>query len=75
METSCGGETTVQWCKTFGEVRHATSAPEAVPPIAFNAQAAFGPWLSFGNNRVHRNTAAGMPPTAIGAITHDVGQQ
>jgi Right handed beta helix region len=43
--------------------------------IAFNAQAAFGLWLSFGNNRVHRNTAAGTPPTAIGAITHDVGQQ
>jgi hypothetical protein len=43
--------------------------------IAFNAQAASGSWLSFGNNRVHRNTAAGTPPTAIGALTHDVGQQ
>ena len=43
--------------------------------IAFNAQGANGSWLSFGNNRVHRNTAAGTPPTAIGALTHDVGQQ
>jgi Right handed beta helix region len=43
--------------------------------IAFNAQGAAGPWFSFGNNRVHRNTAAGTPPTAIGALTHDVGQQ
>ena len=31
--------------------------------------------VSFGNNRVHPNTAAGTPPTAIGALTHDVGQQ
>jgi hypothetical protein len=43
--------------------------------IAFNGQGANGPWLSFGNNRVHRNTAPGTPPTAIGALTHDVGQQ
>jgi hypothetical protein len=43
--------------------------------IAFNAQAANGAWFSFGNNRVHRHTAPGTLPTAIGALTHDVGQQ
>jgi hypothetical protein len=43
--------------------------------IAFNAQAASGQWFSFGNNRSHRNTAVGTLPTAMGAITHDVGQQ
>jgi hypothetical protein len=43
--------------------------------IAFNAVGANGAWLSFGNNRVHRNTAAGSLPMAMGAITHDVGQQ
>jgi hypothetical protein len=42
--------------------------------IAFNAQAASGQWFSFGNNRSHRNTAVGTLPTAMGAITHDVGQ-
>jgi hypothetical protein len=39
--------------------------------IAFNAQGANGTWFSFGNNRGHRN---GNAPSAIGAITHDVGQ-
>jgi hypothetical protein len=43
--------------------------------IAFNAVGANGAWLSFGNNRAHRNTAAGSLPMAMGAITHDVGQQ
>jgi predicted homoserine dehydrogenase-like protein len=43
--------------------------------IAFNAQGASGAWFSFGNNRVHRNTAPGTLPTAIGALTHDLGQQ
>jgi hypothetical protein len=43
--------------------------------IAFNAQAANGQWFSFGNNRVHRNAGVGTLPTAMGAITHDVGQQ
>jgi Right handed beta helix region len=43
--------------------------------IAFNAVSARGPWFSFGNNRVHRNTNAGTLPMAMGAITHDVGQQ
>jgi hypothetical protein len=43
--------------------------------IVFNAVGANGAWLSFGNNRVHRNTAAGTLPMAMGAITHDVGQQ
>jgi hypothetical protein len=39
------------------------------------AVAANGRWSSFGNNRVHRNGAPGTPPTAIGALTHDVGEQ
>ncbi len=42
--------------------------------IAFNGQGANGAWLSFGNNRVHRNGVPGTAPTAIGALTHDVGQ-
>jgi hypothetical protein len=43
--------------------------------ISFNATGISGVTNSFGNNRISGNTAPGTAPTAIGADTHDKGQQ
>jgi hypothetical protein len=43
--------------------------------IAFNTTAASGAWVSFGNNALTGNGAAGTAPTAAGAQSHDLGQQ
>ena len=42
--------------------------------IAFNARAANGAWLSFGNNRGLGNTNLGTAPTAAGGAPSDLGQ-
>jgi len=43
--------------------------------IAFNNTAITGPSGTFGNNRFSANSAIGTAPTALGAATHDLGQQ
>ncbi|HZO46795.1 MAG TPA: right-handed parallel beta-helix repeat-containing protein [Xanthobacteraceae bacterium] len=43
--------------------------------ITFNGTAIGGATLSFGNNRIAGNTAAGTAPTPVGADSHDKGQQ
>lgn len=43
--------------------------------IAFNATGITGTALSYGNNRISGNTAAGTTPTLIGAATPAFGQQ
>jgi hypothetical protein len=43
--------------------------------IAFNSTGISGTPLSFGNNRISGNTAAGTTPTLIGAVSNAFGQQ
>jgi hypothetical protein len=43
--------------------------------IMFNGTAISGTTLSFTNNRIFGNIAAGTPPTPIGVATSDTGQQ
>jgi hypothetical protein len=43
--------------------------------IMFNGTGISGNTLSFTNNRIAGNGAAGTPPTPIGGVTSDTGQQ
>jgi hypothetical protein len=43
--------------------------------VAFNGTGISGTTLSFGNNRISGNTAAGTAPTLIGAVSNPFGQQ
>jgi hypothetical protein len=43
--------------------------------IVFNRTGIAGPTISFGNNRIAGNTAAGMAPTAAGPTSTELGQQ
>lgn len=78
IESDPGGEINVDNSVISGNGTGVTNSGTirlANTDISFNGSGISGATLSFGNNRISGNTAAGTAPTLIGAVSNPTGQQ